>query len=139
MLGQLPDVDPEFDDDEPVMPGHGPVWAGGVDGAELELEPVLEFDEDAPELLVDVLGVVELDEDEPEFVVDVLGVVELDVAANAAVVPAPARTPEINSPATSCLVRSFIGSPPSGLVPLRDCGHLAETTRGATVKATRGR
>lgn len=95
------------------MPGHGPLAEGAVPaGAALdpELEPVPEDDE--PELFVDVFDVdpagAEVLDDEPEFDVDVVGDVELDVAAKATVVPAPASTPESNSPATICLVRSFM-------------------------------
>jgi len=71
---------------------------------------------------VDELGVDVLD-DEPELVVvDALGAVEPDVAAKATVVPAPASTPESNSPAAICLVRSFMGTTTSSVSSL--CGNV---------------
>jgi hypothetical protein len=46
---------------------------------------------------------------EPELVVpELVAVVGVEVAALATVVPTPARTPDMSSPAITCFVRSFM-------------------------------
>jgi hypothetical protein len=108
------------------MPGH--VWlpVGGVEPVE---EPGVlgVVDPDVPD-------VPEPDVPEPELVEAALGVVDVDPAAEATVVPTPARRPDSNRPAATCFVLSFIViylvSCMGPLGPL----DLAVGNRGPTVK-----
>jgi hypothetical protein len=118
------------------MPGH--VWlpVGGVEPVE---EPgvlgVVDPDvPDVPEPDVPEPDVPEPDVPEPELVEAALGVVDVDPAAEATVVPTPARRPDSNRPAATCFVLSFIViylvSCMGPLGPL----DLAVGNRGPTVK-----